>query len=201
MAVAESAGEWQGPYPSREEVTRDRIMDACVRAIAGHGLEGLKLKHIIDQSGLSRQTIYNHYGNRNEIIQAAFTREGITVCQACADVIRPYDSAQEQFVKGFMFMFEALPANPVLRQIIDHHYEFLNVVGLDNYPLQQFGSQCFGEVFAASPRLAASAEEISDFWARSLLSTLLFSGSFEYGEGGLEGYVRRRLLPGLGLSA
>lgn len=200
MTVAEPAGDWHGPYPSREEVTRNRIMDACVRAIADFGLEGLKLKHIIELSGLSRQTIYNYYGNRNEIIQAAFAREGLAVCQACAEIIRQYESMEDKFVKGFVFMYEALPANPVLRQIIDHHYEFLSVVGLDNYPLQAFGSQCFGEVFEASPILAASLEEISDYWARSLLSTLLFSGSFG-GEGGLEGYVRRRLLPGLAIPA
>ena len=192
--------EFSGPYPTRESITRERIMDACVRGIAQHGLHNLKVKHIIDSSGISRQTLYNHYRNRNDIIRDAFVREGVRVSEACANEITRYASVEDKFVKGMVFMHGALPRNPIMSQIVLHHREFLDVIGLGTVPLDQFGRLCFAAVIEAHPALEPEFAEISELWSRSVLSFLLFEGEKKRSEQELEDYIRRRLAPGLGLA-
>lgn len=191
---------FDGPYPTREAVTRDRIMDACIRGIAAHGLKGLKLKHIIEAAGVSKQTVYNHYRNLDAIVLGAFTREGTRISLACAEEIRRYDALEDKFVKGFLFIYENLPNNPVLNQIVLNHKEFLDFIGISQYPMQQFGRLCFGDVLREHPQLAASFNEVAELWSRSVLSFLLFEGETRKSREELEGFVRRRLVPGLGLS-
>lgn len=193
-------GPFNGPYPSREEITRDRIMDGCIRALADHGLHGLKMKFIIETAGVSRQTLYNHYRNREEVIRDAFVREGIRISRGCAEAITRYEGIEDKFVYGMLWMYQQLPANPLLNQIVLHHEEFLAIVGLDQaIPLEQFGRLCFGEVLEEHPLLAAEFAEISELWSRAVLSFLLFEGEEKRSLAELEGFIRRRLVPGLGL--
>lgn len=184
---------------ARELAMRDRIMDGCMQAIAEHGIESLKARHIIEAAGVSRQTVYNHYPSHKAILQATFAREGIRVSLACADAIRAYRSVEDKFVKGMVFMYQQLPRNPVLNLIVQYHHRFLEAIGLEMMPLKEFGRLCFGEVFAAHPKLAQDMEEMSELWARSVLSLFLFDDQANRDPAELEGYIRRRLLPGLGL--
>jgi len=199
--IAAASDSFNGPYPSREMISRDRIMDACVRGIAEHGLEGLKVKHIIDGAGISRQTLYNHYRNRDDIIRDAFMREGARISQACAAHIAQYPGVEDKFVKGMLFMYQSLPQNPVLNLIVLHHQEFLEAIGFSVTPLDQFGQLCFAQVVQEHPELKEEFREISELWSRAVLSFLLFEGEDKRSPSELEGFVRRRLVPGLGLRA
>lgn len=191
---------FDGPYPTRESITRDKIMDACVRSIAQYGLKGLKLKHIIEAAGISRQTVYNHYRNLDAIVRDAFTREGTRIAEACAEEIRGYTGLEDKFVKGFLFIYENLPKNPVLNQIVLNHKAFLESIGINDFPLEQFGRICYAEVLTEHPQLSGSFSEIAELWSRSVLSFLLFDSDQKKSLEDLEGFVRRRLVPGLGIN-
>jgi len=188
-------------YPSQEEITRDRIMDACALGLEQYDLQGLRIKHIIELSGLSKQTVYNHFKNRDEVLLGVFAREGARLSEACANEIRSCEAIDDKFVWGLIFIYEQLPRNPVLAQIISNHHEFLLVLGLQTIPMGRFGRLCFGEVVEEYPALAGEFEEIAEFWGRSVRSLLLFGTELERRRDALEDYVRRRLLPGLHLVA
>lgn len=186
-----------GAFSPREQAMRDRIMDGCMQAIAEYGIESLKARHIIECSGVSRQTVYNHYPSHKAILQDTFAREGIRISLACADAIAQYPDVEDKFVKGMVFMYQQLPQNPVLNLIVQYHHGFLDAIGLAMMPLSEFGHLCFGEVFTENPQLADDIEEISELWARSVLSLLLFEEQERRKPAELEAYIRRRLVPGL----
>lgn len=57
------------------EATHDRILDAAMAAMASHGLARLSLEDVARESGMSRQTVYRYFGNRDALVTAAILRE------------------------------------------------------------------------------------------------------------------------------
>ncbi len=57
------------------EGTRTRILDAAIRAMSTHGLARLSLEDVAQEAGVSRQTVYRYFGNRDALVSAAILRE------------------------------------------------------------------------------------------------------------------------------
>lgn len=193
--------ELDSSYLRPEAITRERILDGCVSALDSFGLEKLRMKHIIESSGLSKQTIYNHYKNQRAVLLDAYTREGERLSRGCAEQIRAFESLEDKFVMGMVYVHDSLPANPLLREIVTNHAGFLSALNLDAIPLEQFGRLCFSDVIQAHPALAVEFSELADYWSRSVLSLLFFRSTDIRGSEQLIGYIRRRLVPGLNLAA
>jgi AcrR family transcriptional regulator len=56
---------------ARRELRRNQITEAAVRCFGRHGLERTSIADITAESGLSAGSIYAHYGNKAELVQAA----------------------------------------------------------------------------------------------------------------------------------
>lgn len=56
--------------PSR----RDDLVDAAMRVFYRHGFHASGLDRILEESGISRMTIYNHFKSKDELILAALRR-------------------------------------------------------------------------------------------------------------------------------
>lgn len=57
------------------QVTRERILDGLVSAASRYGLARLSLDDVATAAGVSRQTVYRYFGNRDAVIAAAILRE------------------------------------------------------------------------------------------------------------------------------
>jgi AcrR family transcriptional regulator len=55
--------------------TPDRILDAALAAMSHHGLTRLSLEDVAREAGMSRQTVYRHFGSRDALVAAAILRE------------------------------------------------------------------------------------------------------------------------------
>lgn len=184
-------------YPSYDEQVRQRLQDAAIACVRELGFNKVSMRHIAERSGLVRQTVYNYYSSKFDLLGEAFLREGTQLAQAIADHIRGIDSIEDQFVEAFLYLLEALPRNPILALMVEPGNEFLSSIRMD-LPFDQFGQLAFGDVFLSHPALGAQAEEISEYWSRNALSFLTFRTT-ERSREELELYVRRRLVPGLRL--
>ena len=184
-------------YPSHDEQVRQRLQDAAIACVRELGFNKVSMRHIAERSGLVRQTVYNYYSSKFDLLGEAFLREGTQLALAIADHIRDIDSIEDQFVETFLFLVEALPRNPILALMVEPGNEFLSTIRMD-LPFDQFGQLVFGDVFRNHPALGAQAEEISEYWSRNALSFLTFRTT-ERSREELESYVRRRLVPGLRL--
>lgn len=186
-------------YPSYDEQVRQRLQDAALACVRELGFNKVSMRHIAARSGLVRQTVYNYYSSKFDLIGEAFLREGTQLAQAIAEHIRGIDSIEDQFVESFLYLLEALPKNPILALMVEPGNEFLSSIRME-LPFEQFGMLALGDVFRSHPALAAQAEEISEYWSRNALSFLTFRTT-ERSRAELESYVRRRLVPGLQLSS
>lgn len=184
-------------YPSHDEQVRQRLQDAALACVRELGFNKVSMRHIAERSGLVRQTVYNYYSSKFDLLGEAFLREGTQLALEIADHIRAIDNIEDQFVETFLFLVEALPRNPILALMVEPGNEFLSTIRMD-LPFDQFGQLVFGDVFRSHPALGAQAEEISEYWSRNALSFLTFRTT-ERSREELESYVRRRLVPGLRL--
>ncbi len=190
---------YNGPYPSNEEIVRNKLMDAAITCLQDKGINKTTIRDIAQQSDIARQTVYNYYKNKNAILSAALEREGIKLAAAMAAEITQYHDVEEKFIRGFIYIVEYFPRNPILAQIIEPGNTFYGTVGMSNYPFATFGMLAFAEVFEEHPELAKDGEEISELWIRNVMSFLSMPGPQKKPRDELEGFIRRRLIPGLGL--
>lgn len=186
-------------YPSHEDILRKRLLDAGIACVQEYGIQKTSMRHIAEKSGIVRQTVYNYYGSKNELLAAAFQREGIQLALAIAAHIQSVDGIAEQFVEGFLYVIEHFPKNPILALVIEPGSTFLSTVGMAYYPFAPFGQLAFQPVFTAHPELAAQSEEMSELWTRNAMSFLTMPGPAPRSRAEMADYVRRRLVPGLGL--
>lgn len=184
-------------YPSHDEQVRQRLQDAAIACVRELGFNKVSMRHIAERSGLVRQTAYNYYSSKFDLLGEAFLREGTQLAHAIADHIRGLDNIEDQFVEAFLYLLEALPRNPILALMVEPGNEFLSSIHMQ-LPFDMFGQVVFGEVFRRHPALATQAEEISEFWSRNALSFLTFRTA-DRTRAELESYVRHRLIPGLHL--
>ncbi len=186
-------------YPTQEDITRQKLLDAGVTCIGRYGIKKTNIRLIAEESGIARQTVYNYFRNKNDLLAAAFQREGLKLGEATARYIERFESAEEKLVEGFLYIHEHFPRNPILAKVIEPGEDFFGTVGMTHYPYAMFGEFVFAEVFEEHTYLKPDAESISELWIRNVMSFLSVPGHREKTREELEEFVRTRLLPGVGL--
>src|SRR3712207_5871481 len=54
---------------------RDRLLDAAARVFAEEGWRRLTMVRVADAAGVSRQTVYNEFGNKQQLAEQLVMRE------------------------------------------------------------------------------------------------------------------------------
>lgn len=172
-------------------------MDAAIGCMNEKGIDKTRIGDIASVLGISRQTIYNYFENKNRLFEAIFSREAITLARSIADHIGQYDALEDKFTQAFVYAIKAFPENTVLCHVITSGGQYLQEVGHSREQMQAFGVLVLGDVFEQHPHLQQDSLEICEFLSRNIISFLLMPDPHPRSGKDLEGYVRRRLLPGI----
>lgn len=189
----------QATYPSYEDVLRTNIMDAAIVCMKAKGIDKTRIGDIATELGISRQTIYNYFDNKNRLFDAVLSREALSLADRIARHIASFKNLADQFTQAFLFAIDEFPQNPVLSHVITSGGQYLQEVGHSRAQMQLFGELVLHQVFEQHPGLKQDSAEICEFLSRNIISFLLMPDPQPRSTQELEGYVRRRLLPGLGI--
>jgi AcrR family transcriptional regulator len=55
---------------------RDRILDAADRLFYAHGIQSIGVDAVVLEAGISKRTLYKHFGSREQLIAASLERRG-----------------------------------------------------------------------------------------------------------------------------
>ena len=190
----------QATYPSYEDVLRAKIMDAAIVCMTEKGIDKTRIGDIATMLGISRQTIYNYFANKNRLFDAVLSREAISLVDKIARHIDQFDALDDKLTQAFLCAIEEFPQNPVLSHVITSGGQYLREVGHSRAQMQLFGELVLQSVFEQHPELKNDSAEICEFLSRNIISFLLMPDPEPRTPQELEGYVRRRLLPGLGIA-
>ena len=108
--------------PFRETVRtmlRDRLLDAAAAAFREQGWRRLTMAKIADRAGVSRQTVYNEFGTKQQMAEQLIMRELETFLAIVSDRF----AAEDEFVPAVRSAVEGAlvtaQRNPLLRSVLE----------------------------------------------------------------------------------
>ncbi len=149
---------------------------------------------------MTRPTVYTYFADRHAVFQAAFTQAATGMVLAASAAMREKTSAGERAVEAVLFFVLRLPEDPCLRLTLtdDGLGEFTSQALLGGDALSH-ARVVLSPVFELAPQLADEIDEVTEVTLRFALSLLMVPAPEERCEEELRAFLRRRLLPAIGL--
>lgn len=69
---------------------KERLLDEALRLFARRGVDAVGVQEIVDAAGVTKPTLYHHYGSKEGLVTALVDR-GFRVLNARLDSLGPYD--------------------------------------------------------------------------------------------------------------
>jgi AcrR family transcriptional regulator len=98
--------------------TRTRILDAALDAMSVHGLARLTLEDVARAAGMSRQTVYRYFGNRDALVTAAILREEQHFIRLITEAARGHDDLRPAMEAAIATGLRAARAHPLLDRLL-----------------------------------------------------------------------------------
>ena len=189
---------WDGNPPQRT-AARERLLEVAARCVARDGIAGTGIAHVAIEAGVSRPTVYRYFKDREELIRSVLLQAGLRLANQVQERIRSFAQPSEQVVEATVFSLQAIRDNPVLRQVWQPAMFDANVLhGFTQPPSIAFTRVAFAEVINSSGWGEEEAAEAMELTLRFILS-LLAAPEPSRSEEELRGFLKRRLVPALGL--
>jgi AcrR family transcriptional regulator len=157
------------------ELLRDRVLDAVGELAAARPWSEVTMAEVALAAGVSRQTLYNAFGSRQEMAQAYVIREGDRFVAAVESAIREAaPDAREALRAAVEIFLTAAETHPVIRAVVasESGDELLPLLTTRGGPLVGEVTDRLSEILVENwPGLPlAEAGVISDCLARLAIS-------------------------------
>lgn len=190
----------QDVYSNHEDMIKNQIMNATIRCIEKKGVDKTRIGDISSELGVARQTIYNYFSNKNELMNATFSRAGLTLAENVRNHVAGIEDLEDKLTEAILYAIQEFPKEPVLGQVLETGGQYLLEFGVSRQTMQAFGEFVLLDVFEEHPFLKKQSEEICEFISRNILSILMMPDDEPRTDKELELFIRRRIIPGLGLN-
>jgi AcrR family transcriptional regulator len=97
---------------------RDRIVEAVDALVRSRGWDATRMADVAAAAGVSRQTVYNEFRNRDELVQAYVLREIETLIESVEAHVRTHADDARQALSGAFGLFLKLASDEPLVRII-----------------------------------------------------------------------------------
>jgi AcrR family transcriptional regulator len=182
--------------------TRDRLLAGTLECLRDGGVERTTIAAVSRASGLSRPTIYAHFDTLDDLIHEAVQDAAVALSKKLgrelANVEQPGDRLVE-FVVAAHREFKADPVVGLLMEVtvapgLSHH-------GTIPAAMFELSRGPVSAVLRDDPEALERLDDIIETTMRFLLSVLTYSSDNTSTDERLRSYLRRALLPALGLSS
>lgn len=96
----------------------DRLLDAALEVAAMHGLSRLSVGDVAKRAGLSRQTLYKHFGSREELISQTVLREAGRIVEQVIAAAETEDEPQASLERAIVETLTAVRDHPLLDRLV-----------------------------------------------------------------------------------
>ena len=120
------------------DLLRDRVLDAVGELAEASPWPDVTMAEVAVAAGVSRQTLYNSFGSRQELAQAYVMREAENFVAAVADTVRSHPDDPRAALRGALEIFlGAAETHPLIRAVAsaESGEEFLPLVTTRGGPL------------------------------------------------------------------
>jgi AcrR family transcriptional regulator len=174
--VSATVGAGGTPYAELSRgLLRDRVLDAVGELVSDRPWAKVTMADVSDRAGVSRQTLYNAFGTRNELAQAYLVREASRFLAAVDAAVLEHAADPREALEAALDVFLAAAGeHPLVRAITstDGSEELLPLVTTRGGPLVRLATEHLTELLVQTwPRLQRSdAAPVGDALVRLAIS-------------------------------
>ena len=194
---------WSGSPPASDAEARARLMAAALACAERKGLRKTTLADIAIEAGVTRPTVYAHFQDRHAVFHAAFLDATARLAVGARDAMLEKATAGERAVEAVAFFALELPRDPCLKLTLTDEGlgEFTSQALLDEELGLREAGYILTSMYDLAPQLRPQAAEVTEVIVRFALSLVTVPGPTSRSPDQLRAFLRRRLLPAIGLAA
>lgn len=181
----------------RAESTRKQILNAAMLCIIQLGPARTNISSIASQAGVSRPTVYAYFENLDDLIHEAINEGTQLLCEAIETHAKQFDTQEDRIVAAFTHTLGLAGQVDVLRRPMSFDLPDTNRDVLPDEAINA-ARQVLSGLMDEMPTDITEANEIAETAVRFFLSLAAHARPTAV-TGGIDGYVRRAVLPALGL--
>ncbi|HJR89620.1 MAG TPA: TetR/AcrR family transcriptional regulator [Aeromicrobium sp.] len=182
--------------------TRERLLSGTLACLREFGVEGTTIAAVSRASGLSRPTIYAHFNTLEELIHRAVENAAVDLSARIVAGLSGAETPGEAMVEFVVTAHREFKADPVVALVVDMSVDpGLAGHGEISPALYQLTRKPMRAMLANEPDALERLDDIIETLVRFLLSVLAYSSENTRDDGRLRAYLRRTMLPALGLSS
>ena len=102
-----------------DDVTARRVLDAAARQLELFGIQRTTMEDVARRAGVSRVTVYRHYANKDDLVEAVVLREVRRFLDQLRTFIEQYDTDEDRVVEGFAFVASTLRSHTLLQRLVE----------------------------------------------------------------------------------
>ncbi|MEZ4328556.1 MAG: TetR family transcriptional regulator [Polyangiales bacterium] len=193
---------WSGSPPESEAEARARLIAAALQCAEAKGLRRTTIADIAAAAGVTRPTVYTYFPDRHTIFHAAFLDATARLAVGARAAMAAKRTAGERAVEAVVYFALELPRDPCLRLTLtdDGLGEFTSqALRQDAVALGQ-AAAILAPMFELAPQLRPQRAEVVEVIVRFALSLLTVPSPRARTPAQLRAFLRRRLLPAIGLA-
>jgi len=178
--------------------TRDQILNATMVCLIHHGPKGTNISSIATQASVSRPTVYAYFETLPELLQEAISRGTQLLCQSITEHARSQPTAEDRLVAAFEHILSLSQQVDVLRQPMSFHLPDTDRDVLPDEAIiaaRQVLAHLLDDLSGDDDQL----NEMAETAVRFFLSLAAFKRPLGR-DADIAGYVRRVILPAMGLA-
>ncbi len=189
---------WDGD-PPEPAAARERLLEVAARCIARNGIPATGIAHVALEAGVSRPTVYRYFKDREELIRSVLLQAGLRLANDVREHIRGFADPGDKVVEATLFTLRAIRENAVLREVWQPAiFDAYLLQGFTQPASIMFTRVALSEIIESTGWDEDEAAEAMEFMLRMILS-LLAAPEPVRSESELRDFLRRRLVPALGL--
>lgn len=108
-----------------QRISRDELLDAIRASVLRVGVRCTTLAEVARLAGVSRMTLYRHFGDVRSAVAELMTREFSGLLGAAATEVAGLSTARERLVEAAVLVVERLSGHDLFRRVLDVDSELL----------------------------------------------------------------------------
>lgn len=174
---------------------RERILLGATRSIARHGLERSSMASVAREAGVSRQTVYTYYSNREDVLRDAVTRSALELTEAALAQARKATTAGEFLVELTVGVFYGVREHAAISAML---YSLETPEGREmamSRPILDIVVDTLSPLIDYAPNLESKLGAIAEVSLRTTISLLTFPSERTQSPDLLRQYLADALAP------
>lgn len=176
------------------------VVRAATEVLAAHGFQGFTIAAVARAAGVSRPTVYAHFGTREQLVSEVLMSVASEVAAHVVERSKNAGTAADFVVETMVALRGEFRRQPALAPLAFPQRGSVVFDGDALGPQSMALARGFlRPLVEFHPELADDLDEITETAIRFLLSLVMFESELSASDDQLRGFLHRRLVPALGL--